>query len=1149
MLHSWVVAFSAIAYIGLLFAVAYWGDRAGRSRQPGKGRPTTYALSLAVYCTSWTFLGSVGLAAASGLEFLTIYIGPIIMFGLFFPMLQRIVRLAKAERITSVADFLAARYGKHEGVAQVATFIALVGTLPYVALQLKAVSSSVVTLVGPEFGPGGAALPFFDHISLLVALSMALFAVLFGTRHVDATEHQEGLILAIAAESMVKLVAFIAVGLFVTLTFFDGFGDLAARIAASPMLGAAGAGFDLASWVTMTLLSFFAILLLPRQFHVTAVENNSAAEMRRARWLFPLYLVAINVFVVPIAVAGAGLLGRSVDSDTYLIALPMAAGNPVFTLAAYIGSLSAATAMVIVECVALSIMISNNLVIPTLVRRGREPEGDAGHRLLIIRRVAIVAIMLLAYAYYRLNAGNAALASIGLLAFAALAQLAPAFFGGLVWRQANARGAIAGLTAGIFMWFYTLLAPAFVKSGFIPASFVAEGPFGLAFLRPEALFGVDLPPLAHGVFWSLLLNAAAFVAFSLSRPTEAIERLQANVFVPEDLAQVPVGRRLWRTEVTNADLLRTAGRYVGTDRATDAFRRFAEERSLTIFPQAPADLHLLRYTEHLLTSAIGASSSRIVLALLLKRGDPSAKSAFKLLDDASAAIQQNRYFLQTALDQVAQGIAVFDRDLKLASWNRQFRVQLDLPEELAQMGTPLDAIVRQHAPDGAELDRIGRLARFQTWRESVGERVLEVASSAMPDGGLVVTYSDITERARTEETLEKRVRERTEELTRVNAELVRAKAEADEANSSKTRFLAGAGHDILQPLNAARLYSTALVEQAGAAPVKALVGNIDQALEAVEDIIGALLDISRLDAGAMKPELSVFRLDEILAGLMVEFGPQARDKGLRLKVVPTALVVRSDRRLLRRLLQNLVSNAVKYTRSGKVLVGCRRRGENVEIAVLDTGVGIPAERQHLIFEEFQRLDNGMAERGLGLGLSIVERISRVLGHPLALASEPGRGTRFAVTLPRVASAALPGPAPPAPSATVADIAATLVLCIDNDPQILDGLVALLGGWGCGVIAARSAEEAEAALAAAPRPPDAAVVDYHLDDGNGVAALERLRGRLDPGMMAVLITADRSTEVRRAAEDASMRLMHKPVRPAALRALIASRRAQDRVAAE
>ncbi|HEY6833091.1 MAG TPA: sodium:solute symporter, partial [Pseudolabrys sp.] len=449
MLEGWVVIAVALAYVGFLFLIASYGDRPGNVGRDGRTRMLIYPLSLAIYCTSWTFFGSVGSASQTGYEFLTIYIGPALMLGLFSPLLIRIVRLAKAQNTTSIADFIAARYGKGQAVAATVALIAIVGTIPYIALQLKAVSASLETILAHITAQGDVTRPVLGDIALFVALSMATFAVLFGTRHIDATEHQDGLMLAIAAESIVKLFAFLAVGTFVTFWMFGGPGALfeaAREHAQTAAIFSREPAFD--SLLASTVLSFVAIILLPRQFHVAVVENNNENEIRRAAWLFPLYLLLINLFVVPIALAGLlSFEPGKVDSDMFVLALPLHAGSSVMTIAAFVGGLSAATAMVIVESVALSIMVSNDIVMPLLLqRRGAvlSGSGNVGSRLLTVRRIAIFAILLLAYMYYR-SAGEAQLASIGLLSFAAVAQLAPAFFGGLFWRRATAGGAIAGM--------------------------------------------------------------------------------------------------------------------------------------------------------------------------------------------------------------------------------------------------------------------------------------------------------------------------------------------------------------------------------------------------------------------------------------------------------------------------------------------------------------------------------------------------------------------------------------------------------------------------------------------------------------------------------------------------------------------------------
>src|SRR6201991_3461805 len=523
MLHDWGVIAAAFGYIGFLFCVASYGDRLSPT-QRGRASGLIYPLSLAIYCTSWTFFGSVGFATRTSVDFLAIYVGPILMIGLCTPLLRRVIQIAKSQNITSIADFIAARYGKSQAVAATVALIAIIGSVPYIALQLKAMSSSLETILSED--KAFSSIPIIGDIALVVTLAMATFAVLFGTRQTDATEHQHGLMLAVASESIVKLVAFLAAGAFVTFWMFNPM-ELIDRAMKTPeAVRAIDYVPSIGNFLTMVLLSFCATLMLPRQFHVSVVENSGDAEVSRARWLFPLYLVAINLFVIPIAIAGlVAFPFGAVDSDMYVLALPIEGDAPLLSLIVFIGGLSAATAMVIVECVALSVMLSNDIIVPLVLQRSPQSRAgtDFGDFLLKARRFAIFAIMVMAYFYYR-ALGNTQLVAIGLLSFAAIAQLAPSFFGGLLWRRATARGAIGGMLGGFAVWAYTLFIPSFLDTSTAGILLLQHRPFRIEALRPQALFGADLPPLMHGVIWSLSLNLIAYVVLSLARQPSSIER-------------------------------------------------------------------------------------------------------------------------------------------------------------------------------------------------------------------------------------------------------------------------------------------------------------------------------------------------------------------------------------------------------------------------------------------------------------------------------------------------------------------------------------------------------------------------------------------------------------------------------------------------
>ena len=651
MVSGWIVLPAAIAYLFLLFAIAYYGDRRAGEGRSLIANPYIYALSIAVYCTSWTFYGSVGRAAQAGVAFLPIYLGPTLTFVLWWFLLAKIIRISKVNRITSIADFISSRYGKSTLLSGLVTVIAVVGIMPYISLQLKAVSTSFNLLLHyPEQEPLAALfqVPFTADTAFLVTTVLAIFTILFGTRQIDAAEHHEGMVAAIAFESIVKLVAFLAVGIFVTFGLYGGFGDLFAAARAQPDIAKlftidSDGGYT--QWVTLTLLSMAAIICLPRQFQVTVVENVDEGHLHKAVWLFPLYLLVINIFVLPIALAGLMQFpAGSVDADTFVLTLPLAAQQDGLALLVFIGGLSAATGMVIVATIALSTMVCNDLVMPTLLRIPQLrllQERDLTGLLLAIRRGSIILILAMSYIYYRYIGESYTLVTIGLVSFAAAAQFAPAIIGGIFWKGGTRLGALTGLSLGFVLWGYTLFLPSLARSGWLSLAFVDEGPFGIALLRPYQLFGMQgMDSVTHALFWSLLANIGGYVLVSFLTRASALERIQAAIFV--DVFRHGENQRgtgLWPGTATFTDVQDVVVRFLGKQRADRAFHGYAAERSLDLARLQEADSDLLHFTERLLAGAIGAASARVMLASVVKGEMVRIDEVMKILDETSQVIE------------------------------------------------------------------------------------------------------------------------------------------------------------------------------------------------------------------------------------------------------------------------------------------------------------------------------------------------------------------------------------------------------------------------------------------------------------------------------------------------------------------------------
>ncbi len=1124
----------SLAYLGLLFAVAYFGDRYARDWSKNSVAPVVYGLSLAIYCTSWTFYGAVGRAATSGIDFILIYTGPVLVVTLGYPVVAKMVRVAKQHNVTSIADFLASRYGKSRAVGVTATLFATVGVLPYIALQLQAVSSSFRTIAAPSPWVGGAPGVVHADTSLIVAALMALFTILFGVRNVQASEQHRGMMLAIAFESVVKLLALLAVGPFVVWFLFDGPADMVGRLAEAPAVAERlTREASPLTWVVMSLLSGMAFLCLPRQFHVAVVEHDHPASLRTARWLFPVYLVLINLFVIPIAAAGLLLLGPNVSPDLYVLQLPLVGGESWLSAFVFIGGLSAATSMVIVACMALSGMIGNELLMPYLLRRQAGVVRDMGPLVVLVRRAAVVLILMAGYAYERIISGYLPLASIGLISFCAVANFAPGLVLGLYWQRAHRYGVVAGLTGGFVVWLYALLLPT-LRQG-LGANESPAAPF-MPWL-PESLATLD--PVLQGFLACLAVNTALLVGVSLLVRPVGRDREQADAFVL-GAEPAPPSRRTPADAARIEELRQLLARFVGVERAA---RTLSGELSLQT---------ALARTERMLSGTLGAASARVIVAASVRRGRLLTRSARAIIDEASEAIRYNYEILRNTLDHVGMGIAAFDREGRLEIFNDRFTALLALDDDAVAVG----AAPHEFGATPDVIDLLRRPESPQTHEIATRDgRVIELRLDPLPEDGFVATCNDVTARVRTAEalrdsdgqlrraaeTLEQRVAERT-------AELEASRAEAEAANLGKTRFIAAASHDLLQPLHAARLFTAAMIDRD---PRNDLGGKIDASLGAVESLLDALLDISKLDAGAFKPEKRAFALQPLFDSLATAFAPTAARHGVELAIVPTRAFVDTDPAFLRRILQNLLSNALRYGRSegrpARVLLGCRRAGGSLRIEVRDNGPGIAPDKQAVIFDEFVRLqpedEAPREERGLGLGLAIVDRIARMLDLPVGLASAPGRGSTFSVTVPRVAAVATAPSAAPAPQPLPSIEAESFVLCLDNEARVREAMAALLGGWGCKVETAATQAEALAAVVRAGRLPDLVLADLHLDEGadglEAVVALREAWGRIVP---AALVTADRDPTLRLRVRARQVELLHKPVKPASLRALLRLRSA-------
>jgi PAS domain S-box-containing protein len=1141
---------ASLAYIATLFAVAHWGDKPNSWANRISYKPIIYSMSLAIYCTSWTYYGAVGNAASGGWAYIPILLGPFLLFVFALPLVEKLVSVSKQQNITSIADFIASRYGKRQRLALFVTLIAALATIPYIALQLKAVGLTFVVLT-----ENTSALTQFSINELVAAAIMAVFAMLFGTRHIEVTEYRNGMILAIAFESAVKLIALLAAAVFAYMLFSDLSPTSMWQQLSHPTTKAwsweALTEFD---FIVQTFMAAGVILCLPRQFHVAVVDNVNVNHLKTARWGFPLYLVLVAVAIVPIALSGSLFLGGS-EGDTFALRLPLLHDQTWLAVFIYIGGFSAATAMVIIASVTLSTMVTNDVIMPIILQRRSSfatsfPTGFQ-RRLLLIRRVAIATILLLSYLCYYFWAAGTGLVSIGLLAFSVVLQLLPAVLGGLYWRRGHARGVYVGLGTGLIAWLFAVAVPMYLPHQ-----------------------STDTSIITQGTVISLVVNTAFYVMFSLLAAPRLIDRIQATAFVkPRSRVQEhTVGRH---HQATNGDMTLLLQTFVGEQRTAQLLDYFAESQgahasqSSHTTKEDVASREFIDYVERVLTGVLGAATARSLVEAALRDRRLHLEEVVHFFDDTTQALQTQQSILFSSLENLAQGISVVDADLRLVAWNKRYLDLFNYPDGMVKPGQPIATLIRYNAERGecgpGEIEELvaKRLKHMQVGsphrfiRRRGDGRVIEMVGNPLPNGGFVTSFTDITEHVETQQALEeanidleqrinvrqKKIREINNELTEeidrrrtVEVELKKAKQEAEEANASKTRFLALASHDILQPLNAARLYLSAMDEQTLTPNNLQLTHKLDTALASTEHLLSTLLQIAKMDQGALKPSFRHVRLSTVLQPLLHEYSVLAEQRGIRLKARLHDGVVYTDPTYLRRIVQNFLSNAVKYNRdNGKVLLAVRKRGEHLLIAVYDTGLGITAQQRHRIFDAFYRGSNTRVE-GVGLGLSVAKRMSEQLHCELRLNTVEGAGSCFSVQVP-LGNAAQVHEKPEQPSTTDLHQGLTMV-CVDDDQENLNAMRALLEKWGCTVETFTSSATVLEYAATHPRPTGI-LLDYQLgdDEHDGLSLAQALRMVWGDNLSGALVTAMNDDGVRSRARAEKLHFLAKPVKPAALKSLL------------
>ncbi|MFQ3249938.1 MAG: Na+/proline symporter/signal transduction histidine kinase/CheY-like chemotaxis protein [Glaciecola sp.] len=1130
MFSIYTVGLITLIYLGVLFAIAFYGNKKRAAS------PIVYSLALGIHCTSWAFFGTTTQASQFGWAFVPTYLGVIVVMLFAFPVICKIAKLCRQHNISSIADFIGMRYQHSHVIAGMITLICFIGVVPYIALQLDAITLmlNLMTKDSQSLTPS---------IGFYVVGLMALFAIIFGTRTLDLTEKHTGLMYTIAFESLAKLAGLVIVGVYVCYSLFDGVFDLFIQATEhESSIKILQSDFSIWVFVSHMLLGVCSMFCLPRQFHIAFIENNNENELLLARWLFPLFLVCMTIFVLPIALAGNILLDTSqFSTDSFALSIPVSMGNEWVSVTSYIGGLSGATSMVIVATLTMGIMVANSFVTPLWLSTQVSPhlkKNLAPSNILRIRQFTVILVLSIAYWYHLNISQSAPLVKSGFIALSLLAQIFPAIILGIYWRDATKLSALIGTLVGAACWVYFILYPSILSSYYFA----------------DILDDADL---ASGFYISFFSNAFVFVLISWM--TIVIrKRNQSRGQVTRGVNATTLDDNLVSKrsnfQIPTTELLALINRVIPAQLA----KAFSDRVSLSDAANlAYAEPAVLAHAERLLSSHVGNASARILLAAISINKKEDIKELTEWVEQASQNFQFNHELLQSSVAHIPQGISVISSDMSLIAWNQKYVELFNYPKNFLRVGMHLREILKFNASRGLlgkndssesineRIDR--RIAYFLSgsaykfMRDNQNGRVIEIAGSPLPGGGYVTTYNDISEYIHIQRQLEEAkvdLESRVEERT---AELNTAKLEAEMANTSKTKFLAAAGHDLMQPFNAASLFASMLHQRLKNVEDRELTQGLVNALENADQLLSMLLDMTKLESGLFKPNLHAFSLNPLLKNLVNEYAVVAKQKELSIDYVETSVWVHSDRRLLNRIVQNLISNAVRYTESGRILVGVRRRkNERVEICVLDTGRGINDEQKALIFDEFKQLDNKGNNEGIGLGLTIVEKMSQLLNHDVRVQSIVNLGTQFSISLQR----SQPGTAPKVEKDESANNQTFMqdktILLIENEALIASAMTTLLANWGAEVHLAQDAISAQKYQALTT--VDYIIADYHLNNGdNGIdvckSIIEYRKNHALNKPILLLSTADRSQSIREQADVCDMIYLPKPLKPVALKRLL------------